>query len=124
MFQSIAAAMTVVIRTNGNKGEAGRAKGVMWYTTTCVRVQWEWLAFPAGLIALLALFLVLVAVESRGVASDRLWKSSLLAMLFCDVDWVEVQGIEQTGKEALNSIAHSTSVCLNLGTQTLRLVSR
>jgi hypothetical protein len=124
IFANIATTMSVTIRTNGAEGTAGYAKGVMWYDTTCMRVKWGWISLPAALIALSVAFLALVAVESRGTESDRLWKSSVLATLFCDVEQVDEHGIKPEGKQAMSNIAHSTSVSLGGGEGTLRLVSR
>jgi hypothetical protein len=38
------------------------------------------------MFGLTGLFLLLIAIENRGVETDRLWKSSFLAALFCEVE--------------------------------------
>jgi hypothetical protein len=123
MFSNITNAMSVVIRTHGGVNSSEPVRGTMWYPTTCMRVQWEWISFPAALIGLSVMFLVLVSIESRHVKSDRLWKSSVLATLFCNVERVDMHAMEPTGNGAMSDIAHSTSVSLDASRQTLRLVS-
>lgn len=124
IFGNMATTMSVTIRTNGAEGTDGYAKGVMWYNTTCMHVKWAWISFPAALIGLSVVFLALVAIESRGTESDRLWKSSVLATLFCDVEQVDEHGMKPEGKQAMSDIACSTSVQLDGGDGVLRLVSR
>jgi hypothetical protein len=123
VFRDITDAMSVVVRTNGYENSSEPLRGTMWYRTTCMQVQWEWISFPAALIGLSVVFLVLVAIESRNVESDRLWKSSVLATLFCNVEQVDVHGMQPTGNGAMSEIAHSTSVSLDSNRQELRLVS-
>jgi hypothetical protein len=124
VFRNITDAMSVVVRTNGYENSSEPLRGTMWYRTTCMQIQWEWIAFPAALIGLSVVFLVLVGIESRNVESDRLWKSSVLATLFCNVEQVDVHGMQPTGNGAMIEIAHSTSVSLDSNRQELRLVSR
>lgn len=117
-------AMTAVVRTNGyehSQGQDWYAYGDMWHTTTCVRVQWEWITFPVIMLGLAGAFLLLVVIETRDVKSDRLWKSSVLAALFCDV---EVRQDRPIGKERMLEIARSTSVSLEeKNSDTLRLTA-
>jgi hypothetical protein len=60
------------------------------------------------MIALTGMFLVLVAVENCSIGTDRLWKSSFLAALFCEVE------VNKTlaGKVEMKSIAKLTRVSL------------
>jgi hypothetical protein len=118
----VARALTNVIRTHGIEGPSWYAQGDMWYTTTCVRVEWKWIAFPVVMISLTGIFLLLVLVENHGVESDRLWKSSILAALFCEVD---TQQDKPIGKEEMMRVARSTGVSLEEKSGgTLRLVAR
>lgn len=74
------------------------------------------------MISLTGIFLLLVLIENHDLESDRLWKSSILAALFCEID---VPLDNSAGKETMNAVAKSTSVSLegkNGGS--LRLVMR
>jgi hypothetical protein len=120
-FSSMTRAMTAFVRTHGDQGEDEYVKGVMWSNTTCVYMRWEWIAFPVAMIALTGLFLLLVIIDNWGIESDRLWKSSILATLFCEVD---VQRDRPKGKEEMEKIAKSTSVSLEGKSGRLRMVTR
>jgi hypothetical protein len=120
-IKNMTRAMTAFIRTHGAEGEAGYAKGDMWTNTTCVYVRWEWITFPVAMIALTGLFLLLVIIDNWGVESDRLWKSSVLATLFCEVD---IQRDRPEGKEGMKEMATSTGVSLEGRSGRLRLVTR
>jgi hypothetical protein len=92
-MESLATSMTPVIRTNGVSYSSRNvtveisqfARGEMWITTTCVYIRWPWIASPAVMIGLTGVFLLLVALENRGIKNDQLWKDSFLAALFCEV---------------------------------------
>ncbi|KAJ8109669.1 hypothetical protein OPT61_g7293 [Boeremia exigua] len=114
-------AMTVYMRTHGEEGPAGYARGQLWTTTTCVYVRWEWITFPAVMITLTSVFLLLVVIDNWGTDSERLWKSSVLATLFCEVD---VHRDQDLGKEQLSAIAKSTSVSIGSKQESLRLIAR
>ncbi|KAF1848787.1 uncharacterized protein K460DRAFT_275609 [Cucurbitaria berberidis CBS 394.84] len=121
---NLTTAMTAVVRAYGLNGSAEHVNGTMWYTTTCMQIRWPWIAFPAIMIGLSAIFLVLVQIESRGVESERLWKSSILATLFCDVENQEMDEAKPVGRHSMEDIAKSTSVSLEMNSQTLKLVAR
>lgn len=72
------------------------------------------------MIALSGVFLILVAFENRGIETDRLWKSSFLAAIFCEVEVHE----KPVGKGEMKAVAKSTSVSLEGKSETLRLVAR
>lgn len=112
VMRSMARAMTTVVRTNGYERSQGvdwYAYGDMWYTKTCVHVRWEWITFPVTMLGMTGVFLLLVIIENRGVESVRLWKSSLLAALFCEVDLARDRPI---GNEGMVETAERTSVSL------------
>jgi len=117
-------AMNTVLRTHGMEEHSKPAEGTMWYTTTCIEINWAWIAFPAVMIALSAIFLLLVHIESRGVESGRLWKSSILAMLFCEMDEVVTEEAQPMGRQRLEEVAASSSVSLGKENGSLRLVAR
>jgi hypothetical protein len=127
-MKNLTALMTSVVRTNGGNGWTPTpytqpvpeiSKGDVWINTTCVVIRWKWMSFPAIMIALTGVFLVLVVFENRGIENDRLWKSSFLAALFCDVEVHE----SPVGKEEMGAVAKSTSVSLEGKSGRLRLVA-
>lgn len=64
------------------------ALGIVYKTTVCVAVNWEWLLMPIILAALSTVLLVAMIVQSaRGGGGDddqrqQVWKSSVLPLLF------------------------------------------
>jgi hypothetical protein len=126
-MNSLATSMTSVIRTNGDswstiedaKSIPYLANGEMWVTTTCVYIRWPWIAFPAVMVGLSGISLLLVAIESRHIETDRLWKSSFLAALLCEVE-VHQQPV---GKDEMKTMARSTSVSVGGNSGRLRLVT-
>lgn len=63
----------------------GPANGTVWEMQTCVGVNWEWLALPAGLLLLTVVFLVLTIIRTSSKQA-RVWKSSIFAVLFSGLD--------------------------------------
>lgn len=63
----------------------GPANGTVWGLQTCVGVNWEWLALPAGLLLLTIVFLVLTIARTMST-QVRVWKSSIFAVLFSGLD--------------------------------------
>ncbi|KAI4711434.1 hypothetical protein J4E89_003999 [Alternaria sp. Ai002NY15] len=124
IMKNLTNAMNTVLRTHGMEEHSRPAEGTMWYTTTCIEINWAWIAFPAVMIALSAIFLLLVHIESRGVESGRLWKSSILAMLFCEMDEVVTEQAQPMGRQRLEEVAASSSVSLGKDNGSLRLVAR
>lgn len=57
---------------------------------TCVQVQWPWISFPAGLVALASLFLALTIWSTKQISSTtsgrKVWKMSSLAVIFNGLD--------------------------------------
>lgn len=137
-FNNLATSMSTIFRTHGGlvnttafvEKPSGldqattplaiseRGFGTVWVNTTCVYIRWKWIAFPAVMIGLAGVFLMLVALENRGTETDRLWKSSFLATLFCEVEMNE----EVSGREEMRAVAKTTSVSLQKDTSRLRLV--
>lgn len=120
-FSNMTKAMTAYIRTHGEEGVSGWAKGDVWSTTTCVYVRWGWIAFPAAMIGLTGIFLMLIVVDGWSDDSERLWKSSIVATLFCEVD---TQRDRPVGMEQMTEMARSTSVSLAGKAESLRLIAR
>lgn len=127
LMKNLTDSMTTVVRTNW-KNESGSPleapnmiKGEMWVTTTCMYIRWPWISFPAVMIGFTGIFLALVTLQNRRVEENRLWKSSFLAALFCEVSL----DARPVGKEEMKTVAKSSSVCLeNKESDMLRLVAR
>lgn len=129
VFGNMARSMTKVIRTYGVTNytrvpDAGPARGTVWFTSTCVHVRWSWIAFPAVTIGMSGIFLVLVHIESRDTETERLWKSSVLALLFCEMDSEVVDKAHPIHRSTLNEVAKSTRVSFEKGRKVLKLVVR
>lgn len=108
---ALATSMTAVIRSHGGDGSQTfpqSTKGDVWVKTTCIIIRWPWITFPAVMVGLSGVFLLLVVIENRGIDQDRLWKSSFLAALFCEVDMPS----RPMGKAEMKANAKSTSVRL------------
>ncbi len=61
----------------------GAAEGVVWQATVCTVVHWEWLSFPAALVALTSGLLALAVAGSwRERHARPVWKTNLLPLLF------------------------------------------
>jgi hypothetical protein len=122
-IRHLATSMTTIIRTNGGAGnftdDPENAIGTVWNNTTCMYIRWPWLSFQIVLIGLTGVFLVLIAIDNRGIETDRLWKSSFLAALLCEVEVHE----KAVGREEMKSIAKLTSVSLEGTSGRLRLVA-
>ena len=122
-MKDLATHMTTIVRTNGgdgtHKNASDNAEGIIWTNTTCVYVRWRWISFPAATLGLTGLFLIWILFENRGIEKDRLWKSSFLAALFCEVEMHQ----RPVGKKEMSSMAKSTSVSLEGNSGRLRLVA-
>lgn len=124
IFDGVASAMTTIVRTHYSDGPDTDAKGIMLVTTTCIRIDWRWLSFPVAMIGLTGIFLALVIIESRDVPRERLWKSSVLASLFCEVDHGVEDDAHLNSKQTMHEVAKSTSVSLDGKGGSWRLVAR
>ncbi|KAF2994916.1 hypothetical protein E8E13_000457 [Curvularia kusanoi] len=105
---ALATSMTAVIRTHGGNGYTTfpqSVNGDVWTRTTCMYIRWPWITFPTVMVGLTGVFLLLAVFENRGIKKDRLWKSSFLAALFCEVEMPS----RPMGKAEMKSNAKSTS---------------
>lgn len=90
-FQRVADSMTMYGRSLGDTSQSNNSLpvvGEVWATSTCVRVQWAWLIYPAALIVLLVVFLV-AAVWSLRVGGELVrqdYKTSVLPLMFHTVE--------------------------------------
>ncbi|KAH0367392.1 hypothetical protein KCU65_g4775, partial [Aureobasidium melanogenum] len=78
MSSNLAAFMTNALRTQ----DGMQAVGTAWQSITFIHVRWVWLSLPAALVFAAAILLFLTIVQSRR-HDTVLWKTSLLAFLFC-----------------------------------------
>ncbi|KAK7918398.1 hypothetical protein PG985_010272 [Apiospora marii] len=62
---ALAASLTQQMRTEGFRGSAAWAEGVVMLERTCVQVNWPWLALPASLLLLVPLFIGLTVAATR-----------------------------------------------------------
>jgi hypothetical protein len=85
-WAALAEAMTVRIRQAPDGNDLGSVSGSAWHTETCISVQWPWLAFPAVLLLLSLVFLLMTIAQGVGRSSDMIWKASPLALLFHGLD--------------------------------------
>lgn len=58
------------------------AQGVVYETTVCVAVNWEWLLMPIVLAAMSTLLLGVMIIKSLRDGEQQVWKSSVLPLLF------------------------------------------
>ncbi len=64
------------------------------------------MTFPAVMVALTGVFLILVVIKNHSFETDQTWKSSFLAALFCKVEVHD----KPVGKEEMFATARSTSM--------------
>lgn len=121
LIKNMTTSMTAVVCTHGSSNQ--NAQGTMRYTTTYIQISWTWVSYSAVTIGLSAIFLLLIHIESRDDGSERLWKSSALAMLFCEMDDAVINSTKPLRKKAMKDIAGSTSIYLNRDATMLRLVA-
>jgi hypothetical protein len=121
-MKDLATSMTAAIRTTEQYNHTRPVHGTVWYTTTCIRVNWYWISYPAIMIGLCAVFLILVHIESRDVESQRLWKSSTLAMLFCELDEAVVSATKPLQIDTIRDTAKSTGVSLGREAGSLKMI--
>ena len=89
VFSSIADAMTVHIRENGDTDQSAPVIGMIGHESTCVHVYWGWLAYPFALILITLIFFVTMMVRTAtGSQQNRFhgWKSSPLALIYHGLD--------------------------------------
>ncbi|KAI4741869.1 hypothetical protein E4T50_07679 [Aureobasidium sp. EXF-12298] len=78
MSSNLAAFMTNALRTQDGMQSVGTA----WQSITFIHVRWVCLSLPAALVLAAGILLFLTIVQSRR-HDTVLWKTSLLAFLFC-----------------------------------------
>lgn len=112
-FQALAEVMTAAVRNRGRTEDY--ARGQVTVSNTCVSVRWAWLSYPAALVGLAVIFLVLVFAQSPREPSFRVWKSSPLALLFLSMDESRYDAnYYGMTKNDINQFAETVSVQLKL----------
>lgn len=102
----------------------GPANGTVWEVQTCVGVNWQWLALPAGLLLLTMVFLVLTIIRTRSKQA-RVWKSSIFAVLFSGLDQEMRNADKPMGSlEEMKAAADKATVRLEDTKEGFRLVGQ
>jgi len=97
-FTGIADAITKEMRQNGDDGYNAPMLGVAFTESTCIRAHWAWMVLPAGLVASTMLFFVFMIAQAEDcpdASVAKAWKSSLLPLIFHDLD---LDGGEERGQ--------------------------
>jgi hypothetical protein len=85
-FTSVVESITNAMRIMGydpRTNSSGLVNGTVWKTTTCLAISWRWLLFPALLIILTGICLVITMVQPiYNKVEIPLWKSSILPLLY------------------------------------------
>lgn len=81
MSSNLAAFMTNALRTQ----DRTQAVGTAWQSVTFIQVRWVWLILPAVLVLAAGILLFMTVVQSKKY-NTVLWKTSLLAFLFCSTN--------------------------------------
>ena len=68
-----------------NSGGSDLISGTSYTTETYYTVRWPWLILPVAVIVLVAIFSLVLMFETRRTKT-RLWKNSMLALLFHGLD--------------------------------------
>ncbi|KAI1803519.1 hypothetical protein F4811DRAFT_328374 [Daldinia bambusicola] len=85
IFANISQSLTTYIRTNGNENYSEPAVGQVFHYATCIRVRWEWIAFPS-LLAFLTTALLIWTICSKESRTFPAWKASPLPWLMYGPD--------------------------------------
>ena len=81
-WAGLADQITSVMRQKGENSTAPLAVGIALGSQTCIGIRWSWLSFPAALIVLTMIFLVITVLQISSSEVRQLWKSSSLVLLF------------------------------------------
>ena len=84
-FKNVAESITTTMRwwsSDDPTVSAGLVYGTVKQTTTCIAFSWEWMLFPALLIILTIICLVVTMVQPIYRVESPLWKSSILPLLY------------------------------------------
>ncbi|KAI4744271.1 hypothetical protein E4T50_05376 [Aureobasidium sp. EXF-12298] len=111
MSSNLAAFMTNALRTQDGIQSVGTA----WQSVTYIQVRWVWLILPAVLVLAAGILLFITVVQSKRY-NTVLWKTSLLAFLFCSTNaWTtdtDVDGDNARSLEAMEMASKGMEVRL------------
>lgn len=85
IFTNITYSITTYIRQNGITHLSSPAVGLATHNETCVRIQWAWLTFPAGLVIMTLFFFVAMISGTRRTGhevNNHDFKGSVLPLMF------------------------------------------
>jgi hypothetical protein len=100
MSTNLAAFMTSALRTQ----DGGQVVGTAWESVTFIQVRWVWLVLPAVLVLAAGGLLGMTVVQSRKY-DTVLWKTSLLAFLFCSTNaWTTQRGVDGENARSLEAM--------------------
>lgn len=77
--------LRVIGSSNYEPGTHELASGAVMRTTVCTVFDWRWLLLPIILVAVTAILLVLMVIQSSRNPEQPVWKSSLLPFIFYGV---------------------------------------
>lgn len=100
IVENVTNQLTVHVRQHGEEGLSDFVQGEVHYSTVCLQVNWQWLAYPCAVVALTLLFFVWMVIQAQKDQSrlHKTWagegipnpfhnfKSSSLAVLFHGLD--------------------------------------
>jgi hypothetical protein len=109
MSSNLAAFMTNALRTQ----DGSQSVGTAWESVTFIQVRWAWLILPAVLVLAAGILLFMTVVQSKRY-NTVLWKTSLLAFLFCSTNaWTtDAQQDNARSLEAMEMASKSMEVRL------------
>jgi hypothetical protein len=95
-FANISSSLTTYVRQNGRSKLNELARGTVSVGTTCVQVQWGWVAYAVMTTLLLLVFFGAMIVQTKGaqVSPYHDFKSSALTLLY---HGLEGESLKETG---------------------------
>lgn len=85
----MADSMTANICRSGEPSESAPVTGMALRTVTCISVRWAWLTYPAALLVLTEVVLLITIMDCAKGAKMGTCKGSPLALLFHGLDGVD-----------------------------------
>lgn len=121
-FELVALALTKAVREATNATSA--VVGNVQYTTTLIRVDWEWFIYPAALMLISLIFMTLTLLFSTE-RNMVIWKASSLAILFHGLQNADGDVMQTRTSKDMDSTAKKTWAKLSAADDgSLRLVEQ
>lgn len=120
LMSAIGDSVTEAMRTGSN---STRSTGTGMNERTFIKVRWAWLALPMTLVVLTVTLFLLVALRARALAVP-IWKSSSLALLFCQIDGWNRPAQEGLSLQELNERANNMSGRTGEGNNGVLVISK